>query len=129
MISDYLAAEDVPNGVRNLNKLQATSKTMAVFEGADQRTLAPPKDPHEYDPVKDEYFYAHPKFEHAHASQWFNDFNVGWGQVASAVKKDIQPDRHAEASHILYVDGHVDLITAAQIDEWIDAKFDFAKPQ
>lgn len=130
VISDYLAAEGVPNGVRNLNKLQATSKTMAVFEGADQRALAPPNgDPHEYDAAKDEYFYAHPLFEHAHASQWFSDFNVGWGRVANAVKKDIQPDRHAEASHILYVDGHVDLISAAQVDEWIDANFDFAKPQ
>ena len=130
VISDYLAAEDVPGAVRNINKLQATSKTMAVFEGADQRMLAPPKgDPHEYDVKKDEFVYAHPIYEHAHASQWFNDFNTGWGLVASAVKKDIQPDRHAEGTHVLYVDGHVDLIAAVQIDEWIDANYEFAKPQ
>jgi prepilin-type processing-associated H-X9-DG protein len=129
VISDYLAAEDVPEAVRNLNKLQATSKTMAVFEGADQRALAPPKDPHEYIAAKDEFTYAHPRYEHAHASQWFNSFNRGWGLVANAVKKDIQADRHTDASHVLYVDGHVDLVTAAQIDEWIDADVEFAKPQ
>ncbi len=128
VINDYLAAADVPDHVRNLNKLAATSKTMAVFEGADQRALAPPKDPHEYNSKKDEFYYAAPLFEHAHCSQWFNAYNKGWGLVATAVKKDIQPDRHKEASHILYVDGHVEQISAAQIDEWIDAGIEFAKP-
>ena len=32
-------------------------------------------------------------------------------------------------AHYLYADGHVDVIAAAQIDEWIDNLHNFAKPE
>jgi prepilin-type N-terminal cleavage/methylation domain-containing protein/prepilin-type processing-associated H-X9-DG protein len=130
VLNDYLVVEKVAGAVRNLNKLQATSRTMVTFEGADRRENDPSKgDPHKYDATKDEYVYAHPKYDHAHASTWFSQLNIDWGLVESAVKTDIQLDRHANASHYLYADGHVDSIAASQIEEWIDNRFEFAKPE
>ena len=41
VVSDYLAADGVPGRVRNINKLLATSKTLAVFEAADKRERNP----------------------------------------------------------------------------------------
>jgi prepilin-type N-terminal cleavage/methylation domain-containing protein/prepilin-type processing-associated H-X9-DG protein len=130
VINDYLAAEDVPGAVRNLNKLRATSQTIVAFEAADKRELAgTKKDPHQYDSTKDEYIYAHPKYDHAHASQWFSQFNQDWGLVESSVKTDIQLDRHFSASHYLYADGHVASVSEAQIGEWIDGNVEFGKPE
>jgi prepilin-type processing-associated H-X9-DG protein len=137
VISDYLSAEKVPDAVRNINKLAATSRTIAVFEGADKRELAlSSNDPHEYivedldhDGEPDGYVYASPKYEHAHASGWFAQWRRDEGLIANGIKADLQIDRHADAAHYLYVDGHVDVVSAAQIEEWIVQEFDFAKPE
>lgn len=115
VVSDYLTADDVPGCVRNINKLRATSKTLVVIEGANE-----PEPKEGDDPTKR---------DHAHASQWFSQFNKDWGLVEKVVKADIQPDRHFGASNYLYVDGHVDVIAAAQIDEWISGNIEFAKPE
>lgn len=128
VLNDYLVVKDVPGAVRNLNKLLATSRTMIAMEGADRRDVPDP-DPHKYDATKDEFVFAHPKYDHAHASQWFSQLNLDWGLVESAVKTDLQLDRHFHTSNYLYVDGHVDVISAAQVDAWIDANFEFAKPE
>src|SRR5690606_5500266 len=109
VINDYLAAPSVPDVVRNINKIAATSRTMAVFEIADKQP-------------------ATPDAEHAHCSQWFSQINRDWNRVESAVRKDIQLDRHLGASHYLYLDGHVSLIAAEQIVSWIDAEIEFSKP-
>jgi prepilin-type processing-associated H-X9-DG protein len=130
VVSDYLAADSAPGHIRNINKLQATSHTLAIFEGADKRE----RNPFNY---KDEkrMDYAAPMFDHAHASSWFSDSNVKeqtdppYGLVRSAVKADIQPDRHTDTANYLYVDGHVATIAAAQIDEWISALFNFGQPE
>jgi prepilin-type N-terminal cleavage/methylation domain-containing protein/prepilin-type processing-associated H-X9-DG protein len=127
VINDYLAAEDVPEGVRNHNKLLATSKTIVAFEGADQRYL--PGDPHRYNAAKDEFEYARPFYEHAHCSKWFSAASIQDELVDAQVKKDIQSDRHSNSAHYLYADGHVDLITAAQVDEWIESLHNFGKPE
>jgi prepilin-type processing-associated H-X9-DG protein len=129
VLNDYLVLEKAPGAVRNLNKLAATSRTMVAMEAADGRDFEPPKDPHEYDAKNDIFVYAHPKYDHAHASTWFSELNRDWGLVKSVVKTDLQLDRHFQSSHYLYADGHVDLIAAAQIEEWIDADFEFAKPE
>jgi prepilin-type N-terminal cleavage/methylation domain-containing protein/prepilin-type processing-associated H-X9-DG protein len=116
VINDHLAAKDVPGSVRSLNKLLATNRTIVIFEGANEPEPKPEDDP--------------AKRDHAHASQWFSDFNKSWaGLVEKAVKGDIQPDRHFEAANYLYADGHVDVISAAQIDEWISTNFEFGKPE
>ena len=117
-----------------MNKLRATSRTIVAFEGYDQRYE---KDPHKYVATDgdddgeepDEFVFANPKYEHAHCSQWFSELNVANGLVDQAVRTDILPDRHTEISHYLYADGHVDVIAAAQIDEWIEAEFNFAQPE
>jgi prepilin-type N-terminal cleavage/methylation domain-containing protein/prepilin-type processing-associated H-X9-DG protein len=127
VINDYLAAEDVPEGVRNHNKLLATSKTIVAFEGADQRYH--PGDPHRYNAAKDEFEYARPFYEHAHCSKWFSAASIQDELVDAQVKKDIQSDRHSNSAHYLYADGHVDLITAAQVDEWIESLHNFGKPE
>jgi prepilin-type processing-associated H-X9-DG protein len=79
--------------------------------------------------MKNEYVFAHPRYEHAHASQWFSQFNQEWGWVGNSIKNDIQLDRHFEGAHYLYADGHVELISAGRIEEWIAANFDFARPE
>lgn len=131
VINDYLV-DQVPGAVRNLYKLQATSKTIVMFEGADRRKMDPKKgDPHQYNAALDLYVWADPKkYDHAHASQWFSQLNKdNDGFVEVAVKNDIQPDRHFDTANYLYADGHVEIIAAATIDEWIAAYVDFAKPE
>jgi prepilin-type N-terminal cleavage/methylation domain-containing protein/prepilin-type processing-associated H-X9-DG protein len=124
VVNDYLAAANVPGAVRNINKLSATSRTISVFEAADKRE----KNPFNYREDR-RMEYAEPKFDHTHSSSWFSKSNVADGLVRKTVWSEIQPDRHAGTAHYLYVDGHVDVISAAQIDEWIDSLFNFAKPE
>jgi len=110
VINDYLAAPTIPDAVRNINKLTATSKSLAVLEISDKQS-------------------AEAKNEHAHAAQWFSQLNRDWGLVESAVRKDIQLNRHANAAHYLYLDGHVELIGEDQILSWINSNTNFAKPE
>lgn len=116
VINDFLAAREAPGAVRNINKLQATSRTIVALEGAERVDS-------KRNPIVDA------KYEHAHASQWFSELNCQLGIVETAVKNDIKPDRHFQASYYLYADGHVGSIAAAQVAEWIDSKFNFAKPE
>ena len=48
--------------------------------------------------------------------------------VDPAVKNDLQLDRHMKSSNYLYVDGHVRMIAASEVEAWIDANIDFALP-
>jgi prepilin-type processing-associated H-X9-DG protein/prepilin-type N-terminal cleavage/methylation domain-containing protein len=130
VINDYLVEKDVPGAIRSLNKLQATSRTIVMFEGVDGRNWGPKKsDPHQYDRATDSFIYAVAKYDHAHASQWFSELNRSNGIVDQAVKNDIQPDRHIQSANYLYADGHVEAIAAQMIDEWIAAGTDFARPE
>jgi general secretion pathway protein G len=133
VINDYLADNKAPDKVRSINKLRTTSRTIVAFEGYDFRDA---KDPHKYetrdddkDGKPDEFIFAAPKYEHAHCSQWFSPTMVANGLVEQFVKDDILPDRHTDQSHYLYADGHVDVIPAAQIDEWIVAGINFGQPE
>jgi prepilin-type N-terminal cleavage/methylation domain-containing protein/prepilin-type processing-associated H-X9-DG protein len=110
VLSDYLSADDVPDAVRNLNKLQETSKTIAAFEGAHTRS---PK----------------PVYDHAHASQWFTAFNVQWGFVEQKVRDDVELGPHHSAANYLFVDGHVDAIPESQVVQWIADGVNFAVPR
>jgi prepilin-type N-terminal cleavage/methylation domain-containing protein/prepilin-type processing-associated H-X9-DG protein len=118
-INDYLAAE-TKDSIRNLNKLQATSRTIVVFEGADKPDPMKGYDPDKFDPAR---------YDHVHATQWFSQLNRKLGIVTRKVSEDIQPDRHHTTANYLYVDAHVAVIPAAQIYEWIDSGIEFAKPQ
>ena len=102
---------EVPDLARKIDQLEATSKTITVFEGADSR-----------DP---ESFFS----EHTHSVNWFGKLNLQRGRVWSQIKKDIQPDRHPpDAALYLFADGHVRLIDAEQIQHWAEVGYNFAKP-
>jgi prepilin-type processing-associated H-X9-DG protein len=131
VVNDYISPEYVPppliagaveDSIYNHNKLQATSRTMIVFEAADppQKVLDNERD--------NEWFE-----EHVHASEWYSPKNVRLGLVAMAVPGsamgDIQPGRHVDSANYLYADGHVDVIGAAQLYDWINALNSFAKPE
>jgi prepilin-type N-terminal cleavage/methylation domain-containing protein/prepilin-type processing-associated H-X9-DG protein len=112
VINDYLAAPEIPDAVRNINKIAATSHTIVSFEIA-------------FDPKN---LVASPKVEHAHCSEWFDQINIDWDRVEAKVRNDIQLDRHSNASHYLYLDGHVNLISEEHVVRWIDDEINFAKP-
>jgi prepilin-type N-terminal cleavage/methylation domain-containing protein/prepilin-type processing-associated H-X9-DG protein len=109
VINEYLTAIEIPDLVRNINKIAATSQSMAVFEISDEQDAAS-------------------KYEHAHTSQWFKQINIDWGRVEDKVRDDIQLDRHSGGSHYLYLDGHVELLPEEQVLLWINSKINFAKP-
>ena len=84
---------------------------MVVFEGADRRTTAAQN-------------------EHAHASDWFSPFNISQeGYVEWAIEQDIILERHTTTSNYLFLDAHVEAIGDAQIRNWANEPFNFAKPQ
>ncbi|MEQ8847353.1 DUF1559 domain-containing protein [Botrimarina sp.] len=116
VLNDYLVGV-VDGGVRDRDKLQATTKTLLGMEIAD-----PPKDAEGQPDVTAQY-------EHAHASAWFTPGAIAFGLVQANVEKDICLERHRTGSHYLYVSGHVRTISAAQVQEWIDQPYDFARPQ
>jgi prepilin-type processing-associated H-X9-DG protein/prepilin-type N-terminal cleavage/methylation domain-containing protein len=118
VISDYIS-EPGPGCIHNLNKLQATSKTIIVFEAAD-----PPYSEVEHVEDDDANFY-----DHVHATEWFRPLNQMMGMVQSTIQGEVQLDRHSGTAHYLYADGHVDAIAASQIAEWVGQNLDFAKPQ
>jgi prepilin-type N-terminal cleavage/methylation domain-containing protein/prepilin-type processing-associated H-X9-DG protein len=121
VINDHLAAKEVPNSVRNINKLRATSRTIVAFEGADEPEPKPKES-------GDEPATAVTR-DHAHASQWFSKKNITFGWVELRVKEDLQLDRHFRCSNYVYADGHVDVIPATQIEEWIGELVNFGLPE
>ena len=93
LINEYVAFP-LPESILNLYKMKATSKTIIVFEGADERTVTN---------------------EHVHASHWYTERNIGrnfwWAQLLSEVK----PDRHSGSANYLYADGHVETLSEEAI--------------
>jgi prepilin-type N-terminal cleavage/methylation domain-containing protein/prepilin-type processing-associated H-X9-DG protein len=126
--SDYIATQYVEspdivtppeNCVHNFNKLRATSHTFLVFEAADPTDEINGELPDNSIWLKD----------HGHPSEWFSNKHIRLGIVTASVKMDIRLDRHNGTGNYLLADGHVDVIAATQVLEWIDALFDFAKPE
>jgi prepilin-type N-terminal cleavage/methylation domain-containing protein/prepilin-type processing-associated H-X9-DG protein len=115
VINEYLA-EEVPDAARNWRQLSATSRTILLFEGAD-----PPKLPADLSKLRE--------VDHTHSSDWFSEAYVSGGLVLWAVQQDVQIDRHQQGANYAYVDGHVDLLPASQIEQWVAEKFNFAMPQ
>lgn len=129
VINDYIAAPDIPDPVRNINKISATSKSFAIFEAADP-PLDVMKDIYEAsnEEEKEKALNELRALEHAHCSQWFDEINIAWGRVESKVRKDIQLERHSDAAHYLFLDGHVELIPSERIVTWINNEINFARP-
>lgn len=116
VINEYLANKTLEGAAWNLRQLEATSRTILLFEGAD-----PPALPKNLEDLR--------KTEHAHSSDWFSPLWQQMGLVMTRVRNDLHLDRHQGTAHYAYVDGHVEPISASQIEHWVDEKFEFAKPQ
>ncbi len=109
VVNDYLTGKSEVC-VRNMREISATSRTIVSMEISDN--------------IK-----ADPQFEHVHASLWFAPVHVALGKSLEVIKRDVQIDRHVEASNVLYLDGHVELIPASQIETWAAEGYAFIKPQ
>ncbi|HYO23538.1 MAG TPA: DUF1559 domain-containing protein, partial [Lacipirellulaceae bacterium] len=110
VINDFLATRTSDDSVRNLREVAATSRTISTLEISD---LLPPE----------------ARNDHIHGSLWFAPAMVTMGRTLDLIKRDVQIDRHLEASHFLYLDGHVDAVAAAQIAQWASDGYAFIKPQ
>ena len=110
LINEYLTAKESKGGVRNLRQIEATHVMMLAFESADD---TPPK----------------PEFEHSHSTDWFNPGNINEGLVLSLIEDELQINRHNGTANYVFLDGHVETITAEQIERWVEEEFDFAKPR
>jgi prepilin-type processing-associated H-X9-DG protein/prepilin-type N-terminal cleavage/methylation domain-containing protein len=95
--------------VTNLERLPNKARTITVFEGADQRSLAITA-------------------EHVHSYNWFNTTNRRNGTSWQAITGEIQVDRHQGAANYLYADGHVESITAESLKSLVDQGTDFSLP-
>jgi prepilin-type processing-associated H-X9-DG protein/prepilin-type N-terminal cleavage/methylation domain-containing protein len=110
LINEYLAKREVIGAKHNLRQIETTSRTIALFEIADD--LA-----------------AFPNNDHAHTALWFAPFYVLNNEVLDQIQNEVQIDRHQQSANYLYLDGHVDSIAASQIAQWVDENFEFARPQ
>lgn len=117
VVNEYIARTEeeigveTPDLVRRIDQIEATSRTIVVFEGADSR-----------DPKSS-------LNEHAHAASWFRPLNVLFDRVWVEIARDIQPDRHpTDQAHYLFADGHVQTIDIEVIRRWADEGYNFAKP-
>ncbi|REK08240.1 MAG: DUF1559 domain-containing protein [Planctomycetota bacterium] len=98
VINEFIAVP-LPESMLNLHKMQETSRTIIVFEGADGRE------------VND---------DHCHPSQWYTPTKVSLGIVWELMLKEIHPTRHQETSNYLYADAHVETIAEQTVHKWVD---------
>ncbi len=91
---------------KNINKIKATSKTIAMFEAGP--------DVHN---------------DHIHSYDWFSEGNINQDKVFNIVSGEVAVDRHNGTSNYLYLDGHVTSLSSDQISEWCNQPFNFAQPQ
>ena len=100
------------SAILKLTKLKATSKTLIVFEGADNRK---------------------PTAEHVHASLWYDPSNIASNLVWTYMLTEIKPNRHGDSANYLYADGHVDTIPEETVFDWVQQNIakgtNFARPQ
>ena len=111
VLNEYIA-DPVKGAILKLTKLKETSKSLIVFEGADNRR---------------------PTAEHVHASQWYDASNIASNLVWPYILSEIKPDRHGPSSNYLYADGHVETIPEETIFEWVQRDIaqgtSFARPK
>jgi prepilin-type N-terminal cleavage/methylation domain-containing protein/prepilin-type processing-associated H-X9-DG protein len=121
-LNEYIAVAKIsPFGVvledfTNLSKIRRPVETIAAFETADNADVGPSSD-------------------HTHSRGWYvaATAEARW----TAVLGDVQPDRHRSRTHarrltgssnILWLDGHVDSMSAAQLHASVEKNIDIVKP-
>ncbi|MFM8494299.1 MAG: type II secretion system protein [Planctomycetia bacterium] len=111
ILNSYVCLREDAGAVTNLHKMKETSKTFVAFEAADAIGTS--------------------HADHTHGTNWFkyqltrpNRVKLIWDRI----KEDVQTDRHGSHSNCLYADGHVQQLSESEIDNWIQANFNFAIP-
>ncbi len=104
----------------NRRKVASMSQTIVAFELSEKKDIGAQKsqNPADIDPYND----------HVHSFNWFNASNINNKAVSTFIGNEVAIDRHNGTSHFLYADGHVEVISVEQIEEWATRPFDFAKP-
>jgi prepilin-type processing-associated H-X9-DG protein len=110
MINDYLASPIEGDNLPNLRQIEATTRTLSMFEGADDLSV-------------------NLNLEHTHAKQWFSEFNKQRGLVLWQIEQEISTTRHNQTANYLFLDAHVETLPVERISQWVDEGFEFAKPQ
>lgn len=107
MTEDEIGFE-VPDLVRTIDQVEATHKTILLFEASDRLD---------------------PQAEHVHSVTWFSPINIALDRVWEEITSEIQPDRHPGGhAHYLFADGHVQTLEASLIERWVAEEYNFAKP-
>jgi prepilin-type N-terminal cleavage/methylation domain-containing protein/prepilin-type processing-associated H-X9-DG protein len=120
----YLSFDDSVQGsagINNLNKIQARSKAVMLFE-----KFSDPAAITSQAAQLEDLLSTH--FDHTHSTTWFRRYPSRKDLVLSAIRGDVELSRHAGGSHFAYADGHVTVIDESQVFQWIDTGFNFAKP-
>jgi prepilin-type N-terminal cleavage/methylation domain-containing protein/prepilin-type processing-associated H-X9-DG protein len=118
-MNGYLSREARPS-FELRRKIVESSKSIVAFElsEAKDKGAMTSQNPLDIDVFND----------HVHSFAWFTTSNINAGLVFSAISAEVAVDRHGEASHFLYADGHVELISSQQAEEWANRPFNFARP-
>ena len=118
-LNGYLSKEARPP-FDNRRKVKAMSQTIVAFELAESKDAGAMRtqNPADIDVHND----------HVHSFNWFATSNVNAGLVFQAIRAEVAVDRHGDATHFLYADGHVELISERQINDWATQPLNFAKP-
>jgi prepilin-type N-terminal cleavage/methylation domain-containing protein/prepilin-type processing-associated H-X9-DG protein len=98
VFNSYLTSEPT-GGVTNHGKLQAASKTVALFELADHKPATIDSD-------------------HVHNQNWFTTLTVARKQVLDKIRADVSIDRHGGGAHLVYADWRVEWVPDSTIGEW-----------
>jgi len=98
VMNAYLTSEPV-DGVTQQNKIGAQSKTVALFELADQKPATIDSD-------------------HVHNHAWFTALTVARKQVLDRIRADVSIARHAGCAHLVYADWHVESVPETQFAQW-----------
>jgi prepilin-type N-terminal cleavage/methylation domain-containing protein/prepilin-type processing-associated H-X9-DG protein len=120
-LNGYLSSEQrPPNNFDNRRKVSAMSQTVVAFELSEKKDAGAARtdNPADIDPYND----------HVHSFNWFTTSNLAQKTVLQTVGNEIAIDRHQDTSHFLYADGHVEVISVEQLEQWVDQPFNFAKP-
>lgn len=98
---------NVYGAVTKLDKVKATSRTMAMFEATSAM-----------------------HHDHVHSYDWFSQDNIQDGEVFEAVSAEVAVNRHSgSGANYLFLDNHVEFIPSSQVQAWCGENFNFAKPQ
>jgi prepilin-type N-terminal cleavage/methylation domain-containing protein/prepilin-type processing-associated H-X9-DG protein len=116
-VEQLVYPETVPDFASKLQELSETHSTIVMFEAGDMVGT---------------------HFDHIHSPEWFTEefatSTERWDRIADEKRDakdtgEVAVDRHVGGvANYLYADGHVSVIPATQLGQWVDEEFNFARP-